>query len=89
MVDKAAENISQEDTSDGQGRDSSAHLITPNSPEHLSSPKMPLSPMASNNQRTQADTRMLGTCGFIRESQIGAACESNESYHVGSTLSYY
>ena len=43
-VDKTTDNISQEDTSDGQGRES-VHVLASHSPEQLSSPRMPLSPM--------------------------------------------
>ena len=43
------ENISQEDTSDGQGRES-VHVLASHSPEQLSSPRMPLSPMAASQK---------------------------------------
>lgn len=75
-ADKIAENISQEDTSDGQGRES-ATVLASQSPE-LSSPKMPLSPMQSHGKRPNAGA-------FLPHNTIGA---DQDPIQRGS-LSYY
>ena len=80
-ADKTTENISQEDTSDGQGRES-VYVLPSHSPEQLSSPRMPLSPMASHGKR--------GSSGLLTGNPLGggsAACDSN--LVPGTTLGYY
>ena len=68
-----AEDISQDDTSDGQGRESA--VLISHSPDQLSSPQMPLSPMAGSSALSKpqaelhSDSALAVSCNPAQVSQ--------------------